>query len=122
MCALTYPAFAHNEEIGDQGRPEREPVMNIRLVQFSLGPGKRSAAEKIADKVVPAIRARPGCERAEFFADNEAGDYGILVLWTSKQAADSASSVIGPILMPALAEAKAESSIRLFDVYEPKKK
>ncbi len=96
--------------------------MNIRLVQFNLGPGKRSAAEKIADKVVPAIRARPGCERAEFFADNEAGDYGILVLWTSKQAADSAPSVIGPILMPALAEAKAESSIRLFDVYEPKKK
>jgi len=93
--------------------------MNIRLVQFSLGSGKRSVAEAIADKVVPAIRAQKGCVRCEFFADNEAGDYGIVVLWESKQAADAASSVIGPILTPALAEAKAASSIRLFDVYEP---
>ena len=96
--------------------------MNIRLDQFSLGPGKRSAAEKIADKVVPTIRAQKGCDRCEFFADNEAGDYGIVVLWASEQAADAAASVIGPILMPALAEAKGEPNIRLFDVYEPKRK
>ncbi len=96
--------------------------MNIRLVQFSLGPGKRSAAEAIADKIVPAIRRQKGCDRCEFFADDEAGDYGIVVLWASKQAADAASSVIGPFLLPALADAKAKSSIRLFDVYEPKKK
>jgi len=95
--------------------------MNVRLVQFSLGPGKRSVAEAIADKVVPAIRVQKGCDRCEFFADNEAGDYGIVVLWTSKEAADAASSVIGPILRPALTEAKAAPNIRLFDVYEPKK-
>lgn len=94
--------------------------MNIRLVQFSLGPGKRSVAEAIANKVVPAIRRQKGCDRCEFFADNEAGDYGIVVLWASKQAADAAASVIGPILMPALTEAKGAPSIRLFDVYEPK--
>ena len=35
-------------------------AMNIRLVQFSLGPGKRAVAEAIADKVVPAIRAQQG--------------------------------------------------------------
>ncbi len=96
--------------------------MNLRLVQFSLGPGKRPAAEAIADKVVPSIRAQKGCERCEFFADNENGDYGIIVLWTSKQAADAAASVIGPVLMRALAEANAAPNIRLFDVYEPKKK
>jgi hypothetical protein len=36
--------------------------MYIRLVQFSLGKGKRPAAEAIADKIVPAIRAK-GCDR-----------------------------------------------------------
>ena len=96
--------------------------MNLRLVQFSLGPGKRSVAEGIADKVVPAIRAQKGCDRCEFFADDEAGDYGIVVLWASKQAADAAYLVISPILMPALAVAKGAPSIRLFDVYEPKKR
>ena len=94
--------------------------MNIRLVQFSLGPGKRLVAQAIADKVVPAIRAPKGCDRCEFFTDNEAGDYGMVVLWASKQAADAAYLVISPILMPALAEAKVTASIRLFDVYEPK--
>jgi hypothetical protein len=99
---------------------EEGNTMNVRLVQFSLGPGTRSVAEAIADKVVPAIRAQKGCDRCEFFADYEAGDYGIIVLWTSKEAADAAASVIGPILMPALAGAKGAPSIRLFDVYAPK--
>jgi hypothetical protein len=93
--------------------------MYIRLVQFNLGTGKRSAAEAIADKIVPAIRAQQGCDRCEFIADEAAGDYGIVVLWESKQAADAAALVISPILMPALAGAKG-TSIRLFEVYEPK--
>ena len=95
--------------------------MNLRLVQFSLGPGKQSAAESIADKVVPKIRAQKGCIRCEFFADHESGDYGIVVLWESRKAAVDASGVIGPVLMPAVASAGASPDIRLFDVYEPKK-
>jgi hypothetical protein len=98
-----------------------ENIMNFRLVQFSLGPGKRSVAEAIADEVVPAIRAQQGCDRCEFFADYEAGDYGIVVLWASKQAAEAAASVISPILTPLLVEAKKTAeSRRLFDIYEPK--
>jgi hypothetical protein len=93
----------------------------VRLVQFNLGPGKRSAAEAIADKVIPAIRKQPGCERCEFITDDEAGDYGIVVHWASRQAADTAASVITPILMPALSAAKGTPSIRLFEVYEPKR-
>jgi len=96
--------------------------MNIRLVQFKLGPGKRQIAEAIADKVVPTIRAQKGCDRCEFFADNEAGDYGIVVLWESKQAGEAASTVISPILSKELAQAKGTGETRrLFDVYEPKK-
>lgn len=96
--------------------------MNLRLVQFSLGSGQGNTAKRIADKVVPAIRAQQGCDRCEFFADNETGDYGLIVLWTSKQAADAAAEVIGPVLRPALAAAKASPNIRLFDVYDPQAK
>lgn len=95
--------------------------MNVRLVQFSLGPGKRAVAEAIADKVVPKIRAQRGCERCVYFADGEAGDYGIIVLWESRQAAEGAASVVGPVLMEALSQANAVPNIRLFDIYEPKK-
>ena len=94
--------------------------MNIRLVQFNLGPGNRAAAESVADKVVPLIRAQPGCESCEFFVDNGEGDYGLVVRWESQQAADEAASVVSPVMMPALAAAHAQASIRLFDVYEPK--
>jgi len=93
---------------------------NIRLVQFSLGPDKQSEARAIAEKVVPLIRAQKGCERCEFYADDQAGDYGLVVLWASKQEADTAAAVIGPVLMPALAAAKGAPNIRLFDVYELK--
>lgn len=95
--------------------------MFIRLVQFNLGPGKRPAAETIADKVVPAIRAQKGCLRCEFFTDDTAGDYGMVIFWQSKQAADAAYLVINPILMSSLAAARATASIRLFEAYEPKK-
>jgi len=96
--------------------------MYIRLVQFSLGTGKRSAAEVIADKIVPAIRAQKGCDRCEFITDDSAGDYGLVVLWASKEAADASYSVINPLLQAALSRAGAKgTSIRLFEVYEPKK-
>ncbi len=95
--------------------------MNLRLVQFSLGPGKRSDAEGIANKIVPAIRSQPGCDRAEFFADYDTGDYGFVVLWKSKEQANAAASVIGPMMTAALAQAKGTGdSRRLFDIYEGK--
>ena len=96
--------------------------MNLRLVQFNLGPGRRPAAQAIADQIVPAIRAQKGCERCEFYGNEASGDYGLVALWTSVQAADAASSVISPMLHAAVttAEAKGRPSIRLFEVYEPK--
>ena len=95
--------------------------MNLRLVQFSLGPGKKSDAESIANKIVPAIRSQPGCDRAEFFADYDAGDYGVVVLWKSKEQANAAATVIGPMMTAALSQAKGTGdSRRLFEVYEPK--
>jgi hypothetical protein len=95
--------------------------MTLRLVEFNLGPGARTTAETIADHVIPVIRTQPGCDRAEFFADESAGDCGIIVLWASRQDADAAAGVIGPILTRELAEAKATGDRRrLFEIYEPR--
>lgn len=95
--------------------------MKLRLVQFSLGPGRRAAAEKIAKRVVPLVREQAGCKRCEFFADYEAGDYGVVVLWATQEAADAAAPVVGPILTRAIAGAKGVGDTRrLYDVYEPR--
>jgi hypothetical protein len=92
----------------------------LRLVQFNLGPGARATAEAIASRVVPVIWGQQGCERAEFFADDEAGDFGIIALWASKHDAETAAGVVSPILSQALAQAKATGDRRrLFEVYEP---
>ena len=95
--------------------------MNLRLVQFNLGAGTRDTAQAIADRVVPLIRAQPGCNRCEFFGDAQSGDHGIVVLWASKQDADAAAGVVSPVLTPLLRDAGATGeSRRLFEVLEPR--
>jgi len=95
--------------------------MYVRIVRFTLEPGSRSTAEKLADEFVPAIRAQNGCYKCFFITDDDAGDYGIIVLWESKEAAGAAAAVIGPRLTKALAEiTDAPDSRQLFEIYEPK--
>ena len=94
--------------------------MNLRLVQFNLGPGTRAKAEAIANRVMPLIRAQPGCDRSVFFGDEESGDYGIVVLWVSQRDAAAAAGVVSPVLSPALKDARATGdNRRLLQVYEP---
>lgn len=95
--------------------------MNLRLAQFSLGSGNQAAAEALAKKLVPAIRSQSGCQSCTFFGDHQTGDYGLAVLWESREAADAAAGVIGPILMGGVNEAQGtmQGAPRLFDVLEP---
>ncbi|MFY9587600.1 MAG: hypothetical protein WAT66_09110 [Actinomycetota bacterium] len=95
--------------------------MNLRLVQFNLGTGNEAAAEALAKKLVPAIRSQSGCQSCSFFADHGTGDYGLAVLWESRDAADAAAGVIGPMMMGGVTEANGTmtSPPRLFDVLEP---
>ena len=95
--------------------------MYVRIVRFTLGQGARSTAEKLADEFVPAIKAQNGCSECVFITDDDAGEYGIVVLWDSKDNADAAAAVIGPRLSQALADITDEpASMKLFEVYEPK--
>ncbi len=93
--------------------------MYARLVRFTFGPGKHAQAESLARTLVPAIRARQGCNSVTFFGDATDGEYGLYALWESKEDAESAASVIGPILQQGLAgNAQGPPVIRLFDVIE----
>ena len=50
----------------------------------------------------------------------ESGDYGLVIHWDSEADANAAAQVMGPQLMPAIAEiATAEASVQLYEVYSP---
>jgi quinol monooxygenase YgiN len=91
-----------------------------RIVLFTLGAGQRETAKQIADELLPDIKAHDGCQAAMSVIDDEAGEYGLLVLWKTKDDAEAASKVIGPRLSAALQDvAKGPATMRLMEVYEP---
>ena len=95
--------------------------MYVRLVRFTFGAGKHSAAEDLADELVPAIGALKGCSSVTFFGDATDGEYGLVVMWESREDADAAAAVIGPRLQQGLAgNVQGPPDIRLFEVIEPK--
>ncbi len=94
--------------------------MYARIVLFTLGSGMRSTAEEIADELIPAIKAQQGCDAAMSLIDDEAGEYGLVALWASKEDAEVAAKVMGPRLRSALEGVATEPpTIRLMEVYEP---
>jgi quinol monooxygenase YgiN len=91
--------------------------MYARLVRFSLGPGKRSIAQAVADDLQPAISAQPGCKSVTVFGDDADGEYGLFVLWASQAEADAASQIMRPKLEQHIAgNAKGPPDARLFEV------
>jgi quinol monooxygenase YgiN len=91
--------------------------MYVRLVRFTFGPGKHAAAEKLAKDLVPAISAQPGSRAVTCFGDQQSGEYGLYVLWDSKEEADAAAAVIGPRLQQHLAgHTQGPADIRLLEV------
>ena len=52
--------------------------------------------------------------------DDEEGEYGLVVLWASKEDAEAAAKVMAPRLRSALQGVATEPpSVRLMEVYEP---
>lgn len=91
--------------------------MYARLVRFSLGSGKRSIAQAIADDLAPKISAQPGCATVTVFGDDSDGEYGIFVLWASQADAAAAAGIIRPILDKHLSgNVQAPPEARLFEV------
>jgi heme-degrading monooxygenase HmoA len=93
--------------------------MFVRLVRFSFGPGKQDRAEQLARTLVPAIEEQKGCKSVIFFGDHAAGDYGVVVLWTTEEDANAAARVIRPQLDEGLAgNVQGPPETRLFQAIE----
>lgn len=91
--------------------------MYAQLLMFTLGPGTRSAAEKLADQFAPAHRAAKGYKGVTFFADYTIGEYGSFTLWESKEDLEAFRNIAIPKLEDALSG--ITPSVRTFEVYEP---
>lgn len=72
--------------------------MYATLLTLTLGPGMRSAGEKLADQFAPALRAMQGFKTVTYFGDETTGEYGSLTLWETKEDAEAAAAVTGPKL------------------------
>ncbi len=95
--------------------------MYASLLMLTLGPGMRSAGEKLADQFAPALRALKGFKRVTFLGDETVGEYGSLSLWESKEDVEAAAAVIGPQLEQAVSGiAKRPPTRHIFEVYESK--
>ena len=94
--------------------------MYANLVSFTLGPGKRSTAEKLFAQFAPAIAAREGYETVTFLADDTTGTYGALVVFDSKEAAQATWETLFPRLVKAVEGiAQGPPNRTLFEVVEP---
>ena len=95
--------------------------MNASLIMLTLGPGMRSAGEKLADQFAPALKTLKGFKRVTFLGDDTVGEYASLSVWESKEDVEAAAAVIGPKLEQAVSGiAKSPPTRRFFEVYEPK--
>jgi heme-degrading monooxygenase HmoA len=99
--------------------------MYIRLNMFSVGSGKRSEVEKLADRFAPNFRAQRGFKSVTFFeADAAAGEYGSLSLWETKEDAETADAALMPQLQQAVGGAglqmRGTPIRRIGEGYEPK--
>lgn len=94
--------------------------MHAELVMINLGSGMRSTAKNIADQLAPIYRTMKGFKGVVFIGDSEAGEYGSLSLWESKEDAEALSGtvkrqlarIVGPV------PKQGPSTRRIFEVYE----
>ncbi len=94
--------------------------MYARLVMFTMGPGKRAVAEKMADQFLGAMQGLKGFKGSTFIVDEAVGEYGALSLWESKEALEAALETLTPGLQQALEGIVQGPPIRrTFEVYEP---
>jgi len=93
--------------------------MFTRLVRFSLAPGSEIKAQALAEELTPLIAEQPGCQAVTIFGDHGDGEYGIYVLWDTREHADKAAGVVRPQLDKHLAGSiAAPPEARLFSVLQ----
>jgi uncharacterized lipoprotein YehR (DUF1307 family) len=95
--------------------------MYARITTFSMGPGTRQHAERMADSLGKTYKNIPGLKSVTFIGDWDACEYGTFQVWESKEAADAALPGIRK-QMEELAAGKIVGTPqrRTYEIYEPK--
>ncbi|HBA54927.1 MAG TPA: hypothetical protein DCZ04_10890, partial [Syntrophorhabdus aromaticivorans] len=95
-------------------------IMYAELVMINLGPGMREAAEKVADALAPIYKTMSGYKGVMFFGDIEAGEYGSLSMWASKQDAEALAGAVKLRLIQVAGKIpkKGPSTRRIFKIYK----
>ena len=94
--------------------------MYAQLVSFTLKPGMRQTAEKLADQFDPVLKGLKGFKSASYLANDSNGEYATYSLWESKEDAEAAAAVTGPRLEEVLKDIAISGPTRLmYDVYAP---
>jgi heme-degrading monooxygenase HmoA len=93
--------------------------MYATFVMFTLGPGTRSTAEKLAEQFAPVISGLKGFKSITFLGDDAVGEYASVTIYESKEDAEAAIATTGPRLEEALKDiVKGPPTRRLFEVFE----
>lgn len=95
------------------------------MIHTTYGPGTRARAEQMADRVTQDFRTRPGFKSATFYeSDATDGEYGGLVIWATKEAAEAAldaSLASAHLIRDRLGlQPQRIGSHRIVEIYEPK--
>jgi len=92
--------------------------MFIRMIAFEADRPRQEEATQLMDQMLPKIRQLPGCKESQFIMHETDGHYALLVFWETKEAADAAAGVIGPMMIPSLNRiANKPVEPRLYKVY-----
>ncbi len=95
--------------------------MYARLTLFTLGPGQREFAEGLADKFSPLFATLKGFKSTSFMGDFDAGEFGSLSIFETREDADAAGEILTPKLQEAVGDRlKGPPTIKTLEVYEPK--
>lgn len=98
--------------------------MYAELVMIKLGPEMRTMAERVADQLAPTYMAMKGFKGVVFIGDAEAGEYGSLSLWESREDAEALHGKMKGRLARLVGRVPkvGPDTRRIFEVYEPEMK
>ena len=94
--------------------------MYAELVMIKLGKEMRPMAERVADELAPIYKAMKGVKGVMFIGDVEAGEYGSLSLWESKEDAEALHGTMKGRLERIVGRVPKEGpdTRRIFEIYE----
>ncbi|HAR96880.1 MAG TPA: hypothetical protein DCR97_13105 [Deltaproteobacteria bacterium] len=94
--------------------------MYAELVMIKLGPGMKPLAEKVADELAPIYKAMNGFRGVVFLGEAEAGEYGSLSIWESKEDAEALHGTMKGRLERLVGRVPkiGPDTRRIFEVYE----